>query len=308
MAKPDLCVGAVARLRQQLREAAVAFADRICDLIEAHAAGPRESTVFSAAPAADAAKALRRDRVVSYFRAHPGAKPKDVVAALGIGRARVFGLLREACDAGALTKNGNGRNVGYFAADGSAPAVDAAPKTLRRGVLEEHLVRFIREHPGCRYGEITQAVSVSRAALRRPLTAAKEAGLVLMEGTRFQARYFPGRDDRSPAPGEAATGPRQLSARVAAFIAANPGCRYKEIARSARAADGPLHRALRAARLSGLVVMEGTRNSARYFPPPTSSPPDGRGSGSYRPRGGRRTASAEHLRPTVHGRKDALSP
>ncbi len=200
------------RTRELLHEAAREFADRIYELVRAELVEDvRRSLGLAVQPAAPSPapastlgttlpkQTLGFDRVVTFVREHPGCAPKDLVAALGVDRNTAFAALGLACSSNLLRKEGAGRAVRYFpAGDGHehAPPAESIPMP-RRGprattaATTYQLIQFVNDHPGCRYGEIAQALAASESAVRRALQLAKEQGAIRMEGTRITARYFP---------------------------------------------------------------------------------------------------------------------
>lgn len=76
----------------------------------------------------------------------------------------------------------------------------------------EQIVSFVAEHPGCRSGELQEALSLSLDGKRRGLKAAIAAERIRTEGQRAGTRYFPAGD--VPRPSEApaqSTAPARVS-------------------------------------------------------------------------------------------------
>jgi hypothetical protein len=193
----------VSRLREQLRIANQEFADRIHEILhdemlrQLGGQPPERSTppARSVRPNRAAVPDETPDqRVVAFIEAHPGAMPKDLLAALRMNRKSAFEALARACAAGTIEKTGRGPSVRYSAVSKTKtsrpPPGRASRPAASPGDPVERLVAWIQAHPGARFGEAISAINASEPVLRRALQVARDSGAVRMVGSRFSARYY----------------------------------------------------------------------------------------------------------------------
>jgi hypothetical protein len=195
----------VSRLRQQLRQAAQAFADSIHDIFTEHlGAGatppevepaPHSAPRRGRPPRSLSGSANALERVLMYVTEHGEVSPKAIAEATGISRSAVGRALVDACSLGALVRRGSGPAITYAVGLGEPEPPARARKQKRppRGSaadVYEAVIAYVVGHPGCTRAELAGAFPVTLPVLRAALDRARAERRVRMDGARRTARYF----------------------------------------------------------------------------------------------------------------------
>lgn len=200
-----------------------------------------------------------RDRVVEYIAQHPGAAPRDLVAAMSASRSSVFRALLAACEAGDLEKVGSPPVVRYMLPGAELPSTQPGtlpPGAVRPGrrtaapppsdeALIAQVTAFVVAHPECRFRDIQQTIPQTEAKLNNALKEARARGLIRLEGVKIKSRYFPVTIDATPKgavpPLHRETPPERAKAASVPPPAPRPVERVERVERSERVERRPAY-------------------------------------------------------------------
>lgn len=175
------------------------------------------------------------------------------------------------------------------------PATREAPTPAKpRGDTPlQRVVELVTVHPGVTPKDVVAELRMSRPTVFKALAEACASGVLSKRGGGRTVQYFAGAGPAEPVvtgskaakpvPAQPATTERaaagawrEVAERAVEFVQANPGCRYGAIQTAVGATTGILQRALRDAKERGVIRMEGTRITARYFAAaaPPAPPPE----------------------------------
>lgn len=228
----------------------------------------------------DSVAKRRGDAIVAWLQRTGGGRGKEMAAAFGWSKNTFLRALRLLLADGVVIARGDVDAVRYVLADAVAPPMPL-PEVVRATEAARSLImqRILQAGPTTEAQLIALLPSLTPATITAVLSQACAAGHLQRKGNGARAYYvlvLPREATVRVVPARGAKGkpvripPAELVTRVVAYVAEHPGSRFGLMRDAFRVTERPLGIALKTARDTGLIWLEGVRHEARYFPTATA--------------------------------------